>query len=73
MNKLKKVCLEISERLSNLPYDDGDGSDIGNEVGIIIAKHFSEDHGWDMNGFLFGVNHGIDLTLNKDKDGITKV
>ena len=36
LNKFKKVCLEISERLSNLPYDDGDGSDIGNEVGIII-------------------------------------
>lgn len=67
MNKFKKVCLEISEKLSNLPYENGDGSDIGNEIGIIIAKHFSEDLGWDMNGFLFGLNHGIDLTFSKDK------
>jgi hypothetical protein len=63
MSKFKNVCSEISERLSNLPYDNADISDVGNEIGIIIAKYFDDkDFGWDRGGFIDGLNHGISLT-----------
>ena len=63
MENFKKACLEISERLSNVPYNNGDISDIGNEIGIIIAKYFTdEEFGWDKDSFILGINHGISLT-----------
>lgn len=63
MNKFKNVCLEISETLDNLPYDNADISDVGNEIGIIIAKYFdNNDFGWDKDEFIYGLNHGISLT-----------
>lgn len=63
ISKFKNACSEISERLGNLPYDNADMSDIGNEIGIIIAKYFDDkDFGWDKEGFISGLNHGISLT-----------
>lgn len=63
ISKFKTVCLELSKRLGNIPYDSADMSDIGNEIGIIIAKYFDDkDFGWDEDGFISGLNHGISLT-----------
>lgn len=62
-NKFKQISTELSERLSNLPYQNGDLSDIGNEIGIIIAKHFNDNElGYDLDGFIHGVKHGVSLT-----------
>ena len=67
MNDFKKVGLEISERLTNLPYDDGDISDIGNEIGYVLSYFLvSNSFGWDKDSFISGLNHGIDL--NKDRE-----
>lgn len=61
--KFKNTCLDISKRLSILPYESGDISDIGNEIGIILGKYIDEhDHGWDKDAFIAGLNHGISLT-----------
>jgi len=61
--KFKKACLDISESLSILPYDIGDISDIGNEIGIILGKYIDEhEDGWDKDSFIAGLNHGISLT-----------
>ena len=63
MNKFKTAYLDIIDSLNNIKYDNGDASDIGNEIGIVIAKYFSdEDFGWDKDGFLSGIKHGISLT-----------
>lgn len=62
MKNIKEICLEISERLAALPYDSGDLSDIGNEIGIILGKHFSEDIGFDMESFRAGLRHGVSLS-----------
>ena len=53
IKEFKKISLEISERLSNLPYDNGDVSDIGNEIGIILGKYLSNySLGWEKDDFL---------------------
>jgi hypothetical protein len=57
----KKVCKEISGRFSTLPYDNGDIGDVGNEIGIIVSKHFSDEIGWDKQSFLGSIDHGIKL------------
>jgi len=62
INEFKKVSLEISERLSALPYDNGDVSDIGNEIGIILGKYISDNlFGWEKDDFISGINHGISI------------
>ena len=59
----KKVCHELSKQLSNIPYDNADMSDVGNEIGIIIAKYFNDEGtGWEVDSFITGLIHGISLT-----------
>jgi len=62
INEFKKASLEISERLSALPYDNGDVSDIGNEIGIILGKYISDNSfGWEKDDLISGINHGISI------------
>jgi len=60
MESFNKIKQEISEALSNLCYEKGDLTDIGNEIGIIIAKYFDAQNTKD--DFLSGLEHGISLT-----------
>jgi len=67
MSDFLLVCKEISERLSNLPYDNGDSSDIGNEIGIVLGLFLSEgSFGWEEDDFISGIKHGIDLKKNQE-------
>jgi hypothetical protein len=62
MTDFTNSCTELSQRLSNLPYDNGDASDIGNEIGIILGKYLSNDSlGWEKDDFISGLNHGISI------------
>ena len=69
MKDIKRICLQISERLSNLPYDSGDLSDIGNEIGKIIGKNFGDEIGFDMESFISGLRHGVSLSSIPDFPG----
>jgi hypothetical protein len=58
----KIPCKEISERLSDLPYENGDIGDIGNEIGVILGKYMKENSfGWEKEDFISGLNHGISI------------
>lgn len=59
--KFNRVKNELLTKLRDLTYE-GDLSDIGNEIGIIIAKYTSSDFGWELNGFYDGIKHGISIT-----------
>jgi len=39
-----------------------DLGDVGNEIGVAIAKHFSEEIGFNQDSFIRGIKHGISLT-----------
>jgi hypothetical protein len=57
-----KVATEIIKGLQEEPYMDL--SDVGNIIGIVLGNNYiskSSDDGNDLKGFLFGINHGIDL------------
>jgi len=55
-NELKK---KIIEQLDNARYE-GDLSDVGNEIGIVIAEYFDEEN--TVEDFIHGLKHGISLT-----------
>lgn len=73
MKDIKRICLQISERLSSLPYDSGDLSDIGNEIGIILGKHFSEEIGFDMESFRSGLRHGVSISSIPELPGAKSI
>ena len=62
MKNFDKIKKELIEQLNEINYD-GDLSDIGNEIGIIVAKYFDESQlGYEKNAFMHGLKHGISLT-----------
>lgn len=59
-NKFKEALLELSNKLSKIAYN-GDLSDIGNDVGFIIAKYFDKANHDDLDNFITGLKHGVSL------------
>lgn len=60
MEAFKKLTTELADRFNEISYS-GDMSDIGNELGVIIAKYFDLGIG-DVSDFNSGLKHGISLT-----------
>jgi hypothetical protein len=59
MENFHKIKEEIRFQLDNINYV-GDLSDLGNEIGIVIAKYFNDEN--TVNDFIHGLKHGISLT-----------
>ena len=59
MEKFNIARHEIIVQLNKINYK-GDLSDIGNEIGIVIAKYFDEEN--KVDDFIHGLKHGISLT-----------
>lgn len=62
--KIENIINEIKS--SN--YFNGDLSDLGNTIGIIVGKYISDDLGYEIDDFISGIKHGISLSVNK-KEG----
>lgn len=65
--EFKKAREEVINQLKNSEFMKTlklkrDLGDIGNEIGIAIAKHFSEEVGFNKESFFKGIKHGISLT-----------
>lgn len=59
MENIKHIFTEISESLTKVPYEYGDYSDIGNEIGIVLGKTITEEQ---FDDFVTGLKHGISLS-----------
>jgi hypothetical protein len=60
---MKSIIKEIIEQLNSVKYENGDLSDIGNEIGIILGKYLEEDKlGYELSSFIHGIEHGISIT-----------
>jgi hypothetical protein len=63
MTKFKEILNDLSTELSKVDYENGDLSDIGNEIGIVIGKYINKkDMGYELGSFVSGVKHGVSLT-----------
>ncbi|NBP56532.1 hypothetical protein EBU71_08365 [bacterium] len=60
-----KLAKTISDHLVNISYSNGDLSDLGNEIGIILGKSLPQISEQDLRDFIAGVHHGIDLSTSK--------
>ena len=60
--KFNLVVSELSDRLRKLPYNHGDLSDIGNEVGYILGGIIKDMNDEDIQTFITGFKHGVSLT-----------
>jgi hypothetical protein len=60
MNNFQHILKQISESLSKVSYDNGDLSDVGNEVGIAIGNYITTEQ--EFKDFVSGLRHGISLT-----------
>ena len=58
----KKILTDISTRLPTVQYDNGDISDIGNEVGFGIGSILENMTQEEINDFISGFRHGVSLT-----------
>jgi hypothetical protein len=59
MENFDEVVQEIMVQLASIDYE-GDLSDVGNEIGIVIAKYFDEEN--TIEDFIRGIKHGVSLT-----------
>ncbi len=58
----KKIMTEISVKLPTIPYDNGDISDIGNEIGLAVGSILENMTQEEINDLISGIRHGVSLT-----------
>lgn len=58
----KKTLIDISKRLPTVQYDNGDISDIGNEIGFTIGSILENMTQEEIGDFIRGFRHGVSLT-----------
>jgi hypothetical protein len=58
----KKIMTDISVKLPTIPYDNGDISDIGNEIGFAVGSILENVTQQEINDFISGFRHGVSLT-----------
>jgi hypothetical protein len=46
--------------LDNVNYDNGDVSDVGNEIGIVLGEFITTES--ELQDFITGIRHGMSLT-----------
>jgi hypothetical protein len=60
--KFKLIKHEISSQLYQVNYE-GDLSDLGNEIGMVLGKHIKKDKmEYELESFIQGLKHGISLS-----------
>ncbi len=60
MENFGYILNRIQEQLSKVHYENGDLSDIGNEIGIALGDYMTTDQ--DFTDFIHGLRHGVSLT-----------
>ena len=58
----RKTITDICVKLPAIPYDNGDISDIGNEIGLAVGYHIENMTQEEINDLISGIRHGISLT-----------
>ena len=60
MDNFQHLLKQISESLSKVQYENGDMSDVGNEIGIVLGNYITNEQ--EFKDFVTGLRHGISLT-----------
>ena len=60
MDNFKHILNRIKTQLDEVNYDNGDMSDIGNEIGLVLGEFITTES--ELQDFIHGIRHGISLT-----------
>ena len=60
MDNFKHILNRIKTQLEDVNYDNGDMSDIGNEIGIVLGDFITTES--ELKDFIHGIRHGMSLT-----------
>jgi len=60
MDNFKHILNRIKTQLDNVNYDNGDVSDVGNEIGIVLGEFITTKS--ELQDFITGIRHGMSLT-----------
>jgi len=60
MNNFTQILNRIKTQLDNVNYDNGDVSDVGNEIGIVLGDVITTET--ELQDFITGLRHGMSLT-----------
>lgn len=60
MNNFTHILNRIKTQLESVSYDNGDVSDIGNEIGIVLGDFIYTES--ELQDFIHGIRHGMSLT-----------
>ena len=60
--EFKGILNHISNELKSVSYDNGDISDIGNEIGFALGSKIKDMNEDQIKDFINGFKHGVSLT-----------
>jgi len=60
MSEFTHILTQLCEHLRKVSYENGDISDIGNEIGVVLGRYVDKEQ--DFKDFIQGLRHGISLT-----------
>lgn len=60
----QNLLKSVSSKLNIVTYNNGDISDLGNEIGIAVGNHIKGMTASEISQFISGFRHGVSLTNN---------
>lgn len=60
--EFKDIFEQLCQTFSEIKYDNGDISDVGNEIGFSLGKILPNLSEGEIKDFIHGIQHGISLT-----------
>lgn len=60
MSNFQHIIKQIKEHMEKVSYKNGDLSDVGNEIGIVLGNYIENEQ--EFKDLVQGIRHGISLT-----------
>jgi hypothetical protein len=60
MDNFQHIIKQIKEHMEKVSYENGDISDVGNEIGVVLGNYIETEQ--DFKDLVTGIRHGISLT-----------
>ena len=60
MSNFQHIIQQIKEHMEKVSYENGDLSDVGNEIGIVLGNYIENEQ--EFKELITGIRHGISLT-----------
>jgi hypothetical protein len=60
MSNFQHIIKQIKEHMEKVSYENGDLSDVGNEIGIVLGNYIENEQ--EFKYLVQGIRHGISLT-----------